>query len=264
MKSRQLIYALSLGLLFSACSTPQVGYFQDIESGTIQNMPAAQIITIQPGDKLSILVSSKNPDLAYIYNLPIVSHYDPSNADTKLSTSQVANYQVDENGNIDFPRIGSIHIAGMTRSQVSNHIKDLLRASELKDATVTVDFLDLYISVIGEVNRPGRFIIDKDRMTLIDAISRAGDLTIYGKRDNVLVLRQENGTQKTYRIDLSNAQQIYSSPAFYLKQNDMVYVEPNATKARLSTASGNTFSNPSFWVSVASLLTAVAVLVFKK
>ena len=124
-------------------------------------------------------------------------------------------------------------------------------------------FLDLYFSVMGEVKTPGRFLIDHDKTTLLDALSRAGDLTIYGKRDNVLVMREENGKQMTYRIDLSNAASLYNSPAFYLKQEDIVYVEPNERRAREATPLGNSLANPSLWVSVASFTMSLAVLIFK-
>ena len=133
----------------------------------------------------------------------------------------------------------------------------------LKDPTVTVDFRDMYFSVTGEVKNPGRFVIDHDKVTILDALSQAGDLTIYGRRDNVLVMRQEGKTQNVYRIDLANADQLYTSPVFYLQQNDMIYVEPNTRRAKEATELGISFSNPSLWLSAASLLTTISVLIFK-
>lgn len=264
MKIKNLLAALSAALLLSACSAPKLGYFQDLQSGQVQQLGKMPSIKIEPGDKLSILVGSKNPELAYLFNLNIIGHYRSSSADASLQTNQIATYTVDENGDIDFPVIGKMHIAGMSRSEVSNYIKTrLINGDYLKDATVTVNFLDLYFEVMGEVLRPGRFQIDHDRITLIDALSRSGDLTIYGKRDNVLVIREENGAQVTYRVDLRNAQQLYSSPAYYIKQNDIVYVEPNTTRANQSTVAGNTWVTPTFWLSVASFLTTICVLIFK-
>ena len=133
----------------------------------------------------------------------------------------------------------------------------------IKDPVVTVDFLDMYFSVTGEVSKPGRFIINHDKTTLFDALSQAGDITIFGKRDNVLVLREEDGQQKAYRIDLRNSQELYTSPAFYVQQNDMIYVEPNAKRARESQASGNSWLQPSLWISLASFAVSLAVLIIK-
>lgn len=113
------------------------------------------------------------------------------------------------------------------------------------------------------MNNPGRFSIDKDNLTILDALSQAGDLTIYGKREKVLVLRKEEGKQRVYGVNLCSAEHLYTSPAYYLQQNDVVYVEPNATKARQSTVNGNNVRSTSFWISLASLLTSIAVLIAK-
>ena len=123
--------------------------------------------------------------------------------------------------------------------------------------------MNLTVSVLGEVTRPGRFNIDKDRITLLDAIGMAGDLTVFGKRDRVIVQREVNGEQKAYFVDLTSARSLYRSPVYYLKQNDIVYVEPNDFKARQSTVNGNTVRSSSFWVSIASLLTSIMVLIVK-
>ncbi len=123
--------------------------------------------------------------------------------------------------------------------------------------------MNLSVNVMGEVNRPGRYNIDKDHLTILDALSQAGDLTIYGKREKVLVLRNENGKQRVYGINLCSADHLYSSPVYYLQQNDVVYVEPNDTKARQSTVNGNNVRSTSFWISLASLLTTISVLIFK-
>lgn len=267
-KIKKLWMSAAMALLLGGCSAPQLGYFQDLENGHVQQLSGASAIKVEPGDKLSILVSCKNPELAYLYNLNIVGRYRPSTtseSSSQLTTSQIASYTVDDNGDIDFPILGKMHIAGMTRSQVSDYVKDrLLTGNHLKDATVTVNFQDMFFEVMGEVNHPGRFAIDHDRVTLIDALSRSGDMTIYGKRDNVLVIREEDNKQYTYRIDLRNAQELYKSPAYYIKQNDIVYVEPNSTKANMSTVNGNTWRTPTFWMSVTSLITSLCVIIFRR
>ncbi len=264
MKTSKLFIAAAAALLLSACSTPKLGYFQDVQSGQLHQLQRPTYVKIQPGDKLSILVSSKNPELAYLYNLPVVGHYQSSTSGKGLTTSTVTNYTVDAEGNIQFPVLGKMHIGGMTRNEIAEYVRtQLVNGDHLKDATVTVDFLDMYFGVMGEVKTPGRFIIDHDNITLLDALTRAGDLTINGVRNNVLVMRTENGQETAYRVDLTNADNLYSSPAFYVKQNDIIYVEPNAKRARESTGTGNAFQNPSLWISLASLLTTITVLIVK-
>ena len=245
MKTLKLLTAVAATMLLSACSTPKLGYFQDVQSGQLHQLHQLQTpkyVKVQPGDKLSILVSSKTPELAYLYNLPVVGRYNSSTSNRSLNTSSVAHYT----------------------SEVGDYIRNLLvSGNHLKDAVVTVDFLDMYFSVMGEVKSPGRFIIDHDKVTLLDALSQAGDLTINGLRNNVLVMRDEDGKETAYRVDLTNAESLYGSPAFYLKQNDIIYVEPNAKRARESTGTGNAFQNPSLWISLASLLTTITVLIVK-
>lgn len=264
MKFRNLLILVCLTIIVSSCEAPKLGYFQDVQSGQVQQLSAPKLVTVEPGDKLSILVGSKDPGLAYLFNLQIVGRYKTSQSDANLSTTQVASYTVDETGCIDFPVLGKLNISGKTRSEVASYIKhELISRQMLKDPIVTVDFLDLFFSVMGEVNAPGRFLMDHDKTTLIDALSRAGDLTINGKRDNVLVMREEDGKQMAYRVDLTNIQSLYNSPVYYLKQGDMIYVEPNEKKAREATAAGNAFLQPTLWISLASLLTSVSVLIFK-
>ena len=264
MKLKQFYFISLLELLMASCQAPRLGYFQDVQSGQVQQLQPPKLVTVQPGDKLSILVGSKDPGLAYLFNLNIVGRYRTSQSEANLTTNQVASYTVDEMGEIDFPVMGKLMIKGMTRREVSDYIKNqLISRSLLKDPVVTVDFLDMTYSVLGEVNNPGRFLMDHDKTTLIDALSRAGDLSIMGRRDNVLVMREENGQEKAYRIDLTNLESLYASPVYYLKQGDLVYVEPNEKKARESTAAGNAFLQPTLWISLASLLTSVAVLIFK-
>ena len=132
-------------------------------------------------------------------------------------------YTVDNEGNIDMPILGLIKAQGLTRIELSNLIKyKLLSGNLLRDPVVTVEYANLSFYVAGEVNDPGRKMIDRDRITLLEALSQAGDLTIQGKRDNILVLRTENGVQTPYRVDLTETNSLYSSPAFYLQQNDYI------------------------------------------
>lgn len=253
-----------------ACSTPaRITYFQDLRPGeSEQQVVAATEIKVRPGDKLSIIVNSRDPQLTQLFNLPYVGQQIGQGSVTSNATSGnsqgVSGYTVDEEGMIDFPVLGKIEIAGKNREEIAAFIKEELLAKNLvKDPVVTVEYMNLCISVLGEVASPGRYSIDRDKVTLLDAISMAGDLTIYGKREKVLVLREENGVQRVYGVNLCSAEHLYTSPVYYLRQNDVVYVEPNNVRARQATVNGNNVRSTSFWISLASLLTTIAVLVFK-
>ncbi len=250
-------------LALGSCSTPkQISYFQDLRPGESElSLTAPVEIKIQPKDKVSIMVNSQDLRLTNLFNLPIVTQQVGQETSTGTNRG-LSGYTVDSKGDIDFPVLGKIHIQGMTREEVAAHIKEELQSHDLvKDPVVTVEFMNLTVSVMGEVNNPGRYNIDKDNITILDALSQAGDLTVYGKREKVLVLRNEDGKQRVYGINLCSADHIYSSPAYYLQQNDVVYVEPNDTKARQSTVNGNNVRSTSFWISLASLLTSIAILI---
>ena len=254
-----LLGALGVALLTAtSCGTPKdVAYFQDLNNNpdtviTLQN----KVITVKPTDKLYIGVKSKDPQITQLFSLT-------GSTSSSSNVKDAIYYTVDSKGNIDFPVLGTIHVAGLTREQIAEKIKkSLLEASLVKDPTVTVGLGNLYYSVMGEVANPGRFSMDEEKVTILDAISNAGDLTIQGRRQDVMVLRQENGHQKVYKIDLCSGKDIFNSPAYYLQQNDVVYVTPNDTKKRSSTLNGNTVQSTGFWLSVSSLL--VTVLTFLK
>lgn len=226
----------------------------------IANIPT---IRVKTDDKLSIVINSRDPQLANLFNLPIVT-YRVGQTNIAPSNQEVSNYTVDSQGNIDFPVIGKIHVAGLSREEIAAEVKNELIAKNLvKDPVVTVEFTNHAISVLGEVNKPGRYGIDRDKITILDALGMAGDLTIYGKRQDVLVLREENGKQIPYKINLCAGRELLTSPAYYLQQNDVIYVEPNNVRARQSTVNGNNVRSSSFWLSLASLLTTVVVLIVK-
>lgn len=261
---KNLFLAASL-ILLGACSTSkEITYFQDLRPGESELTLTTPVeIKIQPKDKLSILVNSQDPRLTNLFNLPIFTQQIGQESNTGSSRG-VSGYTVDTKGCIDFPVLGKIFIAGMTREEVAAHIKSELQSHDLiKDPVVIVEYMNLSIAVMGEVANPGRYNIDKDHLTILDALSQAGDLTIYGKREKVLVLRNEEGKQRVYGVNLCSAEHLYTSPVYYLQQNDVVYVEPNDTKARQSTVNGNNVRSTSFWISLASLLTSIAVLIVK-
>lgn len=258
-------------LLLTGCGTPQkIAYFQDVETEVIGEYTSRTQIKIVPEDKLTIIVKSKDPALSDLFNLTIAtSRVGSSTSGTGArvvnyvdNTEGITSYTVDPAGNIDFPVLGSLHVAGMTRSELAAFIKGEIIGRELiKDPVVSVEFVNTGISVLGEVLTPGRYDINRDNINVLQALALAGDLTINGQRENVLVIREEDGQMKTYRLDLTNLKELTKSPAFNLRQDDVVYVEPNSMRKRSTTVNGNNVLNASFWVSVTSLLTSVAVLI---
>lgn len=257
------LFVIGLG---SCTSVAKISYFQDVKPGMEGQIEVPLEVRLRPNDKISIIVNSKDAELSNLFNLPVVSQRIGMSAGTSLNygAQQISGYTVDDAGEIDFPVIGKIQVAGLTRMQIAAHVKQTLINEDLvKDPVVTVEFMNLGFSVIGEVNRPGRYVMDRDKITLLDAISMAGDLTIYGKRDAVYVLRDENGKQVSYCVDLSSIKNIFASPVYFLQQDDVVYVVPNAVRIRQSTVNGNNVRSTSFWMSLTSLLITTAVL-FKK
>lgn len=268
--------ALAVSLSFfigglQSCKTPKdVVYFQDINNGSMVETAAPADMKVHPDDRLSILVASKDPALASLFNLRAPSNSGglpgetAKNYNSGSGSDRNVSYVVDSFGDIQFPILGTLHIAGMKRSEVSEYIQnELIKRNLVKDPIVLVDFLNHSVTVLGDVTSPGRKVFDKDRYTILDAIADAGDLTIQGKRTDVKVIRNENGRQTTYTVDLTNAAQTMQSPVYYLQQNDVIYVSPTATKARTTTPNGNAPLTPAFWISIASLATTIAVLVIK-
>ncbi len=252
------LLALSLGLLVGCGTVKKTIYFQDVEDGVVQNIPQAYEVKIHKDDLLSIVVNSTNPELAVPFNQPVVSYQIGGNP---YGQATVLGYLVDAKGSIDFPILGNIQVEGMTRNELTEYIKnEIIAGKYIKDPIVTVKFLNFKVSVMGEVARPGSFTINGDRVTLLEALSMAGDLTIYGRRDRVAVIREENGVRNLKYHDLRSAS-VFESPYYYLQQNDIIYVEPNKRKAQQSEINQN--NSVGTWVSIASLLTSMAVLIWK-
>lgn len=251
-------------LLLTSCGMPKnIVYFQDLETEKVIEIDHNNSVVAKPSDELSIIVTCQNPELAAIFNLPLVTTLAGRGA-SQAYNQQVATYTVDANGDINFPVLGLIHVEGMTRAEIAQTIKSKLESEKLlDDPVVSVGFVNIFYSVTGEVAKPGRFSLDRDRITVLDALANAGDLTIYGDRIGVKVLRREDGILKTYNLDLTDAEKVTKSPAYIIQQDDVIYVTPNAARGRMSTVNGNNLISTSFWISIASVLTSVAVLIFK-
>lgn len=261
-----LTVAAGAALMLASCSTPRnISYFQEVSNGSIIQAAKVLDVKVKPEDKLSIVVSTQEPALSQLFNLVTTQNRleNVSTTGTSSGNGQVSYYTVDSYGDISFPVIGKIHIAGLTREQVAEKIFEELTSRNLvKDPIVTVEFANTRIAVLGEVASPGRYNFNEDHLTILDAIAMAGDLTNNGVRDNVIVMRKvEEGKQEAYRVNLLNAQELASSPVYYLQQDDVIYVEPNDKKKRETTPNGNTPYTPSFWVSMGSFAVTIATLI---
>lgn len=257
MIMKKLLFLFSVCALLSSCNARKnIVYLQDNKIEQIQAIANANKIKVQPGDQLQIIVSCKDPELAAILNMPIVSFHTQTS--TVNTSNSVVTYVVNNDGTIDFPILGSIPVVGLTREEVRTTISNKIKELELiQDFVVTVNFSNLKIYVLGEVSSPGTYTITDNNVNVLQAIAMARDLTIHGRRDEVYVVREQENNRVTYRLDL-RSDSIFQSPAFYLKQNDVVYVAPSKVRANQSTVGGNAVQNPSFWLSVTSCLTSVA------
>ncbi|WP_243348762.1 polysaccharide biosynthesis/export family protein [Parabacteroides sp. FAFU027] len=253
-------------MLFSCESYKKVVYVQGagkaaVLQDSLQLAPPSPVVKF--GDQLMITVNTISPEAALPFNPPLVP--DPSQLSSQPNkTSSVAalqTYIVDAAGEINFPVIGRIRVAGMTRSELESSIRDRIYPKYMKeDPMVTVRNLSFKVSVMGEVARPGVVSVSNERISIFEALTQAGDLTIYGKRDNVLLIREDaKGKRETYRLDLTD-KGLIQSPYYFLQQNDVVYVQPNKQKARaryFGAGEQMTLSIIGSLVSVASLLIAV-------
>ena len=201
-----------------------------------------------------------------MFNLGMVQYQQGSEI-TSGASQRLLGYVVDNDGQIDFPVLGVLEVAGLTRWELSEKIKNqLIEKQYLTDAVVTVEFMNFKVSVLGEVGAPGTYAIQGDKVTVLQALSMAKDLTIYGERENVSVIRERNGERVIYEINLCDVS-LFNSPAYYLQQNDIVYVTPNKNRARQSTVDTKgqwvtslAISGGSMLLSIASIITTYLVM----
>ncbi len=265
-KLRKLIVPVCAVLVFSACSTPKnIAYFTDVNNGATIAIAESKGITLKPNDKLSIIVNTKSSELNNVLNLPVTTQIIGSSEVQALNQGQgTSGYTIDPDGNIDFPLIGKVKAAGYTRTELAAKLKELLETKDAaKDAVVTVEFLNIGFSVLGEVNSPGFHAFINDKTTLLQAISYAGDMNLYGNRNNVKVIRMQDGQQQVYVVNIQDTEGMMKSPAYILQQNDIIYVEPNDYRKRQATANASEITKASFWLSAISAIATLAVLIFK-
>lgn len=252
-------------LLFAvaSCNTwKKINYLQDVDETTVMSLAENQGIVIQPKDQLSIIVSSRVPTLAAQFNLPLANYVAGSEITSGGGSQRIIGYVVDNDGYINFPQLGRLQVAGKTRWQLQDLIREeLINNGYLQDPIVTVEFMNFKIAILGEVASPGTYTIAGDKITIFQALSLARDLTIYGQRDKVEVIREHNGERTVYVLDL-RSKEIFDSPAYYLQQDDVIYVVPNSVRAGQSTINENYFKSGSFWISLSSVsLTVVNLIV---
>ena len=246
-------------LLGSCGSTKNVAYFQNSDTVDLSQSQFLYDAKIMPKDQLTITVSTTNDEAAVPFNLTVPT---PQSVNSRSSYSQamLQTYLVDNSGNITYPIIGEIHVGGLTKSEAENMIREKIKVymAEAENPIVTVRMTGYQISVIGEVARPGTFTVSREKITVLEALAQAGDLTIYGVRNNVQLIREDaDGKKAIYFLNLNDANLI-NSPYYYLQQNDVIYVTPNKVKAQNSSVGSMT----SLWFSATSILISLTSLLY--
>ncbi len=264
---RELLQVLPLAvavLIVASCaSRKQMIYLNDLRPDQVYQVKERPEITIQKDDKLSIKVSCKNPELALVFNYPGTGGYTVGENGSITSqggtTDKDAGYIVDRDGNIEFPILGKLHVAGMTCRQVVDHIKETLSTRGLiKDPFVTCDIINFKVNFMGEIGKVGEIKVNGDRITLLEAIAQQGDMKEYSKLDSIAVIREVDGHRRIYYTSLLS-KDIYDSPVYYLQQNDLIYIQPNKNKVREETRRNMTwfYTGTSLITTIISLITLI-------
>ena len=253
---KQFLVLSMSAVLFAGCVTQkQMTYLQNVNPSSMDSINAHYTsqteLTIRPGDALTIIVSALDQEAIVPYNKPTVTFATPGSANVQ-TTPMLQYYLVDEAGDITFPVLGKIHVAGMKRTEAEAHLTTLLE-KQVVNPMVQVNFIGAKVTVLGEVNQPGQVPINQGRLTILDALAGAGDLTSFGRRDNVLITREVDGKLETARLNLRSAD-IYTSPYYFLQQNDVIYVSPNKVRAVNS-------ANTGLWLSIMSTALSAATVI---
>lgn len=251
------LFVLLLNMFSSCVSREKIVYFQDIEKMAQSTKMAQPSITFKPNDLLSITVSAANLESVRPFNVIIESRPVDGAGIALSANSQQPGYLVDGEGNIHFPVLGTIHVEGLTSKELNDYLSAQL-VVYVKDPIINIRVLNFTISILGEVARPGTYTVSGEKISISKALGLAGDLTIFGRRDNVLVIR-ENSDKKSYTYLDFRSSDLLDSEYYYLQQNDVVYVEPN--NAQRQSASFN--RNTTVYISIASLLLSVMVILFR-
>lgn len=262
MKNR-ILFAIITLLVLASCSSSKdsrLAYFKTLneKDGVLANIDDKYIIRVQPDDELIITVTSSVPEATAMYNVPLGNPSTRGNV-TMSSQPRLQTYIVDSNGEIEMPILGKLKVQGMTTNEVAEMIKGKV-SQNVKDPFVRVELIQFGVNVMGEVQSPHRVEINKQRFTLLDALASAGDLTVYAKRDNILIMRTENGQLTYHRVSL-NDPELFKSPYFYMQQNDVVYVEPNNIRVNNSKYDQNNAYKLSVISTVVSAVSVITSLI---
>lgn len=251
-KTIQNLSILSFILLLASCaSNKKIQYFQEVEGVTVKDTLLNFEPIIEVGDMLSINVSATDAEAALPFNL-----YETPMVGTSIASAKPLTYLVNIDGEINFPVLGKYKVGGFTTKQLTANLGKTLGDTYINDPIINVRLTNFKVSVVGEVKRPGSFVVTNERISILEALSLAGDLTIHGKRKNVLLIREIQGKKEFVTLDLTN-KEVFNSPYYYLKQNDVVYVAPNKSKVNSSAVGANT----GVIVSSVSLLIALMALI---
>lgn len=252
-----LLGILCLFLTASCVSRKKIAYFQNMEDLKSEVYAARSDLKIQPNDLLTITVSAANIEAVQPFNLPVTTAPRLGQPGSVGGAMELQSYLVDSDGNIEFPVLGTVHVAGHSRQELVEKLKKEI-AVYVQNPIVNIKIINFQVTVLGEVNQPGTYTVPDERLSLIKALGLAGDLTIYGRRDNIMILRETGDTKEYKTIDLTQSD-FLNSPYYYLQQNDVVYVEPNS--AQMQGASYN--RNASVYISIASVLISLIIVIIR-
>lgn len=260
MRLQRLLLLLTAVLLFASCRTTEnLTYFSDASRDSLVAFQAQFSKGIQNNDLLGIYVESETPESTKQYNQETnkIAVVDGVVINPGNGSQAVTGYLVNAEGDITFPVLGKLHVLGMTHAELARYIENrLMTEGHIKDPSVTVKLMNFKVSVLGEVAHPGQLIVDGERLTIFEALSMSGDLTIYGQRTNVSIVREENGQRTIGRVDLTS-KDIFNSPYYYLHQNDVVFVEPNDKRKRSAETDLTNLTYISTAVGIVSLAATV-------
>lgn len=261
-KIKMLLMISIIALNLASCIAPtDVVYVQDLTPMEPKEIPQVQYLTVKPEDKLYINVHCRDENISKLFNVRSHSYYGGGYG--YGGGSDLHTYNVDENGYINFPVVGKIHVAGMTRQEVADHVGDILIKENLvRDPYVSCSFATAYYYCMGEIAHKGQVQIPKDAFTIIEAIAQAGDLGIQGIRTNIQVIREEDGLLKTYEVDMTNAANIVNSPVYYIQPGDVIYVQPTKKRQYETTAIGNSVRTPSFWMGMIGTTISLGLTIY--
>lgn len=258
--SHFVMFSLFTAMLLSSCgSVKNVAYLQNSDSINFEKSRFLYDARIMPKDQITISVNTTTPEASLPFNLLLQNAYQQGRIISSGAGGTLMPYLVDNDGNINFPIVGQLHVGGLTKSEAETLVTEKIRPylAESENPVVTVTMASYSVSVLGEVARPGSFQVSREKITILEALAQAGDLTIYGVRDRVKLIREDaTGKKSVVTLNLNDAN-IINSPYYYLQQNDVIYVEPNKVKAQNSKVGQTTtlwFSATSILISLTSLL----------